>query len=373
MMDFSMRIMFVLLLISLQLTGGDFSPTGKKPSKIRNWFQRRFTSKSAKSAKTKIENDKNVVQSATERNSYLEWTASAKVPKDAVSVKDGQKEYYIAKRLPCEPCFFDKEKSSCVTWVQERESRSDVRADEIMFLVNKDNFEIIEWKNCTNQTIPHMFIEICDEYFIAKTEGDTDLTTESVTETTEVLTLNTDFKMQHLNIAEYFMSSVVTAENLEVLKHFQASNKNCKPSKHTVKFDQNIDKTTTYQTGRTHTFGVNAEISVGGKILTMGNIGGKLGLKYDYTRSRSNTTSVVEKTLHSVGMEVEVPPNNSCTIDITSNTFTAEVPFTGEITRVYKNNKIHKTFINGTYIHQEVAEIQTLVNPCQPLSDRSKC
>lgn len=138
-----------------------------------------------------------------------------------------------------------------------------------------------------------------------------------------------------------------------------------------VKFSQNIDKTTTYQTDRTHTFAVNAEKSVCGKILSMASIGGKFGLKYDYSHSRSSTRSVVEKTLHSVSMEI--PPNHSCTIEMTSNTFTAEVPFTGEMTRMYKNNEIHKTFISGTYILQEVAEIQTLVNLCQLLSEVRKC
>lgn len=370
-MDFSMRIMFALLLISLQLTEGDFSPSGEraKSSRIHRWFRRLFRSKSAK---PKV-NDEIVVQAATDLNSNLEWVKSAEVPKDAVSFMDEQKEYYIAKTQPqCEICIFDKDKSSCVTMSREN-SYSRVSYNEIMFLVNKDNFEIIEWKKCTNRKIPPMPVEICEENFFAQTEGDTDVTIETVTETVEVLSLNTDFKMQHLNIVEYLMSSVMTAENLEVLKHFQASNRNCKPAKHTVKFDQNIDKISTYQIGGTHTTGGSREISVAGEIPNIVKIGGKLRLKYAYSHLRSNTTSVVEKTLHSVGTEVEVPPNHSCTIDITSNTFTAEVPFTGEMTRMYKNNEIRKTFINGTYIHQEVAEIQTLVNPCQPLSEVRRC
>uniref|UniRef100_A0A8C1YK26 Uncharacterized protein n=1 Tax=Cyprinus carpio TaxID=7962 RepID=A0A8C1YK26_CYPCA len=260
---------------------------------------------------------------ATELNSYLEWVASAEVPKNAVSFKDKTNEYYIAKHLPqCELCFFDKEKSSCVTWSSNEVNKSfrHVSYNEIMFLVNKDNFEMMEWKECTNQKIPPMSVETCNGYFVAKNAfGYVRMTAlglmkEPVNVPTKVLTLNTDIKMQHLHVVEYLMST-----------------------KHTVKLDQNIDKITSYQTGRTHKFGVNAEISVNGTLPNITNIGGKLGLKYDYTRSRSNTASVVEKTLHSVGMEVEVPPNHSCTIDITSNTFTAEVPFTGEITRVKIN------------------------------------
>uniref|UniRef100_A0A672L6K0 Uncharacterized protein n=1 Tax=Sinocyclocheilus grahami TaxID=75366 RepID=A0A672L6K0_SINGR len=278
-------------------------------SKSHRRFRRLFP---FKSAQTKKENDKNAIQSATDLNSNLKWVASAEEPKDAVSS-------ITLHLLPqCEFCFFDKDEMSCITLLQERISSSVVSYNVIMFLVNKDNFEMMEWKKCTNRKLPHV-----------------------------LLALNTGFKMQHLNIVEYFMSSVVTSENLE-LQAVQT---------YSEIVNQNIDKTTTYQTGRTHTFGVNAEIAVCGKILTMASMGGKFGLKYDYSRSRSNTTSVVEKTLHSEGMEVEVPPNHSCTIEMTRNTFTAEVTFTGEMTRMYKNNEIRKTFI-----HQEVVEIQ--MPPC---------
>ncbi|XP_050950078.1 natterin-3-like [Labeo rohita] len=376
MMDFNTRIMFALMLICLQLAGGDFSSSVEEaePSKSPHQLHRRRLDK-AKSDETKKENAKNVIQSATDHNSNLEWVASAEVPKDAVSVKAERKDYYITKRKDCEICFFDKEKSSCVIW-SPKKGEKDIRVsyNDIMFLVNKDNFEMMEWKKCTNRKIPPMSVEICDGHFIAKNEvGFTDMTIENVTETTEVLTLNTDIKKQHVNIIEYLMSSVVMAENLEVLKHFQASNRNCKPSKQTMKFDHNIDKTIFYQTGHTHTFGVNAELTINATLPSIAKIGGKFGLKYVHSRPRSNTTSEVEKTLHSVDMAVEVPPNHSCTIDLMSNTFMAEVPFTGEMTRMYKNNEIRKTSIKGTYVHQEVTEIQTLVNPCQPFLDGKKC
>ncbi|KAL1251433.1 hypothetical protein QQF64_019229 [Cirrhinus molitorella] len=382
-MDFSIRIICTLLLISLQMTGGDFSSSveeaepSKSPHQLHQLHQRGLPpskpSKSKSPAVTK--NYENDVQSATDFNSNLEWVASEDVPKDVVSVKDERKDYYITKRKDCEICFFDKEKRSCVIWSPKKEVKDiHVSYNDIMFLVNKDNFEMMEWKKCPNRKIPPMSVEICDGQFIAKNEvGFTNITIEILTETTQVLTLNTDFKKQNLNIVEYLMSSVVTAEKLEVLKQFQASNRNCKPSKHTLKFDHNIDKTISYQTGRTHKFGVNAELEVNATLPGIEKIGGKFGLKYDYSRPRSNATSEAEKTLHSVGMEIEVPPNHSCTTDIMSNTFMAEVPFTGEMTRIYKNNEIRKTFIHGTYIHQEVAEIQTLVNPCQLLSIRSKC
>ncbi|KAF4099121.1 hypothetical protein G5714_019247 [Onychostoma macrolepis] len=202
--------------------------------------------------------------------------------------------------------------------------------------------------------------------------------------------------------------------------------RNCDPAKHQVKLDQGIDKTVSFLksrthtiggTGeisfsgkvpllaslggklglkydysrlkskttstvekslhslksRTHTIGGTGEISFSGKVPLLASLGGKLGLKYDYSRLKSKTTSTVEKSLHSVSMEVQVPANHICSIDVKSNTFTAEVPYTGQLTRIYNNNEIRRTLINDIYSHQEVAEIQALVNPCTPLSDGKKC
>uniref|UniRef100_A0A8C2BZ17 Uncharacterized protein n=1 Tax=Cyprinus carpio TaxID=7962 RepID=A0A8C2BZ17_CYPCA len=242
------------------------------PLHSHRWFRRLFPCSHLLKPKKKMIKMSSRLQLIS-TSTWNEWVASAEVPKDAVSVKDEQKVLNVMYNI--------------VTGAYEQ-------------LMNKDNFEMMECKKCTNGKLPYMFIEI-------------------------FLTLNTDFKMQHLNVVEYLMSSVVTSETLSSV----------------VKF------------------------------CLWQCIGGKFGLKYDYSHSRSSTRSVVEKTLHSVSMEI--PPNHSCTIEMTSNTFTAEVPFTGEMTRMYKNNEIHKTFISGTYILQEVAEIQTLVNLCQLLSEVRKC
>lgn len=235
---------------------------------------------------------------------------------------------------------------------------------EIVFLVNRDNFELLEWKKYTNEKFPPMSLVVCGHFIVKRVNTQTK---------GKVLAINTDIKEQHLNVVEYQISSVVTSENLEVLKHFKASNRNCKPSKHTVQLDQNIDIAYSYKIGKSHTFGVNPEVSVSVKIPALVQLVGKIGFKYERTRSRENTGSVLQKNLHSVSTDVEIPPNHSCTIDITSNTFKTEVPFTGEITRVYNNNQIRKTFVTGTYILQEVDEIETLVNPCQQLSGETKC
>ncbi|XP_056330376.1 natterin-3-like [Danio aesculapii] len=356
-MEISTRIVFALLLtISLQ-DRGDFSPASERAELSLTLIQSNTDEKVL-----------NVDQKASDQNTNLEWVRSEGVPKDAVFYSNEGKQHYIAKyNSTCEVCFFDSISKSCLKMLSTKkwESVKILTFEEILFLVNRDNFELLEWKKCTINKFPPMSVVVCGKFIVnlnmsTQTDG-------------EALAINNDIKVQHLNVVEYLISSAVTSENLEVLKHFKASNMNCKPSKHTVKLDQNIDKTYSYQIGKIHTFGFNSEVSVSGEIPTIAKILGKLGFKYEHTRSRNNTTSVLEKNLHSVSTDVEIPPHHSCTVDITSNILKTEVPFTGEITRVYNNKQIRKTLVNGTYIHQEVDEIETLVNPCQQLSGRTNC
>lgn len=368
-MDISTRIVFALLLTILWHDEGDLSPTSERAEFSESHHQRHPRGLALIESKTSDQHALNTDQRESYQNTNLEWVKSERVPKDTVLVVDERKQHYIAKHISkCELCFFNSNLQSCFERVDTGEWKYVKISNykDLMFLVNRDNFELLEWKKYTNETFPAMSLVVCGQFIVKNLN----MTTQT---DGEVLGINTDIKVQHLNVVEYQISSAVTTENLEVLKHFKASNRNCNSSKHTVKLDQNIDKTYSYQIGKIRTFGINPEVSVSGEIPSIAKIGGKLGFKVERSRSRLNTTSVLEKNLHSVSTDVEIPPNHSCTIDITSNTFKTEVPFTGEITRVYNNNQIRKTFVTGAYIHQEVDEIETLVNPCQPLSGGTIC
>lgn len=191
---------------------------------------------------------------------------------------------------------------------------------------------------------------------------------------TEVLTRNIDIKSEHLQINSYEVLNDKNSESyVEVLKRSTAVNKNCEAAKHQVKHDQGSDQTRSFLTGRTNTFGGGGEVSVSGKIPLLVRLGGKVNLKYDHSRLKSETTTNVDKVTQSVSMEIQVPPNHSCSIDITSTTFTAEVPYTAELTRRYKNNEQRTTTSTGIYYHQEVTELLTIVNPCTPVKDGRKC
>lgn len=151
-----------------------------------------------------------------------------------VFLSDGQMQHYIAKYISkCELCFFQSSSKSCLKMLPTKKWQSVKIStfEDIMFLVNRDNFELLEWKKYTNNKFPPMSVVVCGQFVVKSVNINTQ-------RDREVLTINNDIKVQHLNVVEYLISSVVTSESLEVLKHFKASNRNCKPSKHTVKLDQ---------------------------------------------------------------------------------------------------------------------------------------
>lgn len=305
---------------------------------------------------------------------YLELVESKLPPKDAVLVSDdNNNDYYILGSKKCDKPL-EIVKSLEISWKV-------ANMPTPAYLVNKDNFEILEWKTWAeieNGQIPFYPVKFCKNDYIAKDNtGIHPVAKKNLKKKpnmqTEVLSLNYDIIRQQLKIDEYVVKDEEKSERVEVLKHFTAQNKNCKSAKHVVKLDHGKDKSRSFLKGRTHTVGGVIEGSVSGKILELVNVGGKLSLKYDQSRLSSETTSDLDKALHSVSMEIEVPPNQSCVIEIKSKTFSARVPYSGRLIRQYRNGEERSTSISGIYDHQEIADLESFVHPCTPVKDPTKC
>jgi len=309
-----------------------------------------------------------------EAKRYLDLVESKTPPKDAVLLSDdNNNEYYILGSKKCNKALGVIKRSEI--------SRKAASMPTPAFLVNKDNFEILEWKSWAdiNQgQVPFYAVKFCKSEYISKDSTGLHSVTEKVLNQkknmqTEVLSVNYDIIRQHLEIAEYVVKEEEKSERVEVIKHFSAQNMNCKPAKHVVKLDHGKDKSRAFLKGRTDTTGEAIEASVSGKILNVVNVGGKRTLKSDQSILNSETESKLDKALHSVSMEIEVPPNHSCVIEIKSKTFFARVPYSGQLIRQYRNGEERTTSITGIYDHQEIADLESFVYPCKPVPDPTRC
>ncbi|XP_028827979.1 natterin-4-like [Denticeps clupeoides] len=159
-----------------------------------------------------------------------------------------------------------------------------VVGSQAAFLVNKDNFEILEWKTNEYSKIPSLSVETCNGIFIIRNEN-----------------------------------------------------------------------------------------GIGYLSTGKGGVESKLELSGEVSLSLSYSSSTSDKSVHSVSMTVDVPPNHMCNMKITGNSIVTNVPFTGVITRTFKNKEVRTTSVSGTFNAQEVGEIRAIVDRCQPVPDPQPC
>lgn len=133
-------------------------------------------------------------------------------------------------------------------------------------------------------------------------------------------------------------------------------NNNCQVMKQQVKIDNSFEETTTYAIGNTLLIGG----SVGFKIKDIVD----LGLKVDISATETETISNFKKNDYGYIQDLEIPPRSSCTLVINSNILITNAPFTADLTRVYNNNDMRTTSINGTYSYEKSSEIKTNFENC---------
>ncbi|ROL53554.1 Natterin-3 [Anabarilius grahami] len=352
-MGFSVFIIFALLQIRLLNAGGNPEDLSNiESTDTSNHHQRHARGLSLK--KLFAGKDKDPI---LDPNTYLELVDSKTPPEDAVKVPSDFNNYIILT-------------GKCNDVKLEILNSQAANDKERRFLVNKDNFEDLQWKtwaDIESSKTPFAPVWICKRYYIAKDESGKPSLTKQIDKKkkkTEYLFLNNDkLETLHMDSEDPVQK---TPGNIEVLKHFIFVNKNCKSAKHVLKLDQGSDESSSSQKGRTQAFGG----ALGGS--ASGTTPASVNLKYDYIRSNTITTSNVDKVLHSWSMEIEVPPNHSCSIKVTSKTFTSTVQYSGWLTRQYGISDVRTTSVSGTYENQEAADLESVYN-CKAEKEKVIC
>ncbi|XP_051580743.1 natterin-4 [Myxocyprinus asiaticus] len=286
-------------------------------------------------------------------------------------------DYYVARHEDCKPCFIKSGDKSCMTFLPQKATNSKKITDinNIMYLVNDDEFEILQWQPSSNDNFPPLPVETCDGYFIAKTDtGLGYMKANSAikidnqlqkNKQSEVLTLNYDIAEEFLSNVTYKMTPQKEKENAEVLRKITANNKNCKAAKQVVTIESGFETTDSFQIGLTSIFGGSIELEV--PLLA------KMDLKAEISPSISKTKTNIDKATSGYTLEVETPPNTMCSIVVKSIILKTTVLFTAQLNRVYSNMAMRSTWVSGTYNHQEVANLEAVMEACKPITDGSKC
>lgn len=312
---------------------------------------------------------------------WLAWNGS--LPNGAVAIYNGYTERtdYVCK-VNCEAGFYTPSKGHfCQYPYADREYKS----SKFELLVNVDHFEFLEWVEDSYGSVPSFAIKTCPdadiyvgknkyglgkvvtqhEAFFLPWEGD-----EYWYKKYHVLAINRDSYSQHITHVEYGIDQMELFHHPpEALQLAKVTNMECRNVEKTVKLEKTSTVEKTWDIGRETRNGTVSTMQAKVPILGPGTV--------DFTKEHAMTfsegTKMVESISHAVSVELDVPPNHSCAVRMEGRKMTADIPFTGRLSRTNHRGETHWTYITGTYDGMSVGEINAVVERCQPLPDAAPC
>ncbi|XP_071377011.1 natterin-3-like [Centroberyx affinis] len=312
---------------------------------------------------------------------WVKWEGS--LPNGAVAIFNGYTERtdYVCK-VNCEAGFYTPSKGN---FCQYPYADHEYASSKFEVLVNVDHFEFLEWVEDSYGSVPRYAVRTCPdvdiyvgknkyglgkvvsqhEAFFLPWEGD-----EYWYKSYQVLAINTDGYSQHISQVEYGVDQMELFHHPpETLQLAKVTNLECNSVAKTVRLEKTSTVEKTWDIGRQTRNGSVSTMSAKVPILGPGNV--------DFTKEQTVTfsegTSMVESIGHSVSVELLVPPNYSCAVRMEGRKMTADIPFTGRLSRTNHNGDTHWTTITGTYDGVRVGEINAVVERCQPVPDAVPC
>ncbi|XP_070819677.1 natterin-3-like [Chaetodon trifascialis] len=312
---------------------------------------------------------------------WITWTGS--LPNGAVAIFNGYTERtdYVCK-VNCESGFYTPSKGNfCLYPYGENEYAS----SKFEVLVNVDHFEFLEWVEESHGSVPHFAVKTCPnsdiyvgknkyglgkvvtqhEAFFLPWEGD-----EYWYKSYHVLAVNTESYSQHISHVEYGIDQMKLFHHPpEALQLAKVTNLECRNVEKTVKLEKTSTVEKNWDIGRQTRNGSVSTMTAKVPILGPGTV--------DFTKEQTMTlsegTKMVESISHSISVDLVVPPNHSCAVRMEGRKMTADLPFTGRLSRTNHNGETHWTYITGTYDGVSIGEINAVVERCQPLTDAVPC
>ncbi|KAJ8006066.1 hypothetical protein DPEC_G00124400 [Dallia pectoralis] len=316
-------------------------------------------------------------------NANLKWVKwEGLLPNGAVGIYNGYTERhdYICK-VNCEAGYYTTSKGS---FCQYPYADKEYSSSKFEVLVNVDDFEFLEWTDGKYGAVPQHAVKTCPgveiyvgknkyglgkvvtqhEAFFLPWEGD-----EYWYKSYQVLAINRDTYSQHISHVEYAIDKIELFNHPpEALQLAKVTNLECSSVKKTVLLEKTSTVEKTWNIGRESR---NSTTTMKAKVPILNP--GSVDFTKEQTVSFSEGTTLVESISHSITVELLVPPNHYCGVRMDGRKMTADIPFTGRLSRTYYNGDTHWTTITGTYDGVKVGEVNAVVERCLPMPDAVPC
>ncbi|XP_077416805.1 natterin-4-like [Vanacampus margaritifer] len=252
-------------------------------------------------------------------------------------------------------------------------------------LVNKDDFEVLTWKQGHGGSVTPNSIKTCtnDDIYVGKNEyglGEVKVSDgvfilpwgASYYKYSEYLVLDTmkDVRREHLMDVKYGTAGVTPIEYPpEILNKGTISNRQCQDIKHEVTLSKTVATTKKWEINFATTVGAGITIETGIPFIFKGNIDFKSAATYKLTKDSSYT----ETTTYSLQLDTTVPPGHSCTVKMQGKKYRLNIPYTARLKRVYANGETKWTTVTGTFKGVQISEVQAEMERCEPLPCVDPC
>ncbi|XP_039659791.1 natterin-3-like [Perca fluviatilis] len=332
-----------------------------------------------------IENNVDQSPSLKVGQTNLEWqTFDGSLPNGAVS---SYNEYvkrtdYVGK-FRREAGFYNPEKNPCFLYYPY--CNKELHGSPFEILVNKDNFEFLEWKDGSWGSVPDNAVETYSgsNVYVGKNQyglGKVDVQNkcfylpwegyEYWYRDYEVLTVNKDAISEDISDVKYKTDDVKIIQHPpETMQKSVLTNNEC----HSVKQTNTLSKTTQreqrWDTSFSFTVGVKSTITAGIPEIMSASVEVSAETTLQYTKG----TTHIESTTHTVSVEAEIPAKHSCRVSMVGYKYTADIPYTARLKRTYRNGKTTWMSISGTYKSVQMGEVRGVVDHSEPIPDAKLC
>uniref|UniRef100_A0A3Q3IR26 Uncharacterized protein n=1 Tax=Monopterus albus TaxID=43700 RepID=A0A3Q3IR26_MONAL len=285
---------------------------------------------------------------------------SSSVPNGTVSIynENAQRIEYVC-HYNCYCGFYNPDLGSCR-----------YTSDSFMFhtnsfhlLVNEDNFEILEWKDTFDSSLP---VSTCSD--LNRYVGENKHSLMPVMPVGLVMG-----KIHPLYSASDPPYQVLTIcmdiDNVHTIRVSAITNNDCSPVSKTTTLSKTNRVEKRWDVGGSITAGVKTTFSAGIPSIASGGV----EVSVEVTFQASGGHTYVEQVQHSISVKLDVPPNHSCKVRLLGYKYKADIPFTARLTRTCKSGATTSTSISGTYNSVEVGEVRAVVDRCEPVPDARPC
>nr|XP_057927527.1 natterin-3-like [Doryrhamphus excisus] len=313
---------------------------------------------------------------------WEQWTGST--PKYTVSIYNGYMSRwdYVCK-YQCSAGYYNPDVGAYCVFPYGGKA---LQANDFQVLVNKDNFEILEWKEGAYGSVAWNAVKTCedDDVYVGKNQyglGKVVVSHRvfylpyngweySYDKPYQFLIVHEDVLSEHLTTVRYHTEGVpVVAHPPEMLKNNTVSNSACD--------DAVVSDTLTETSKLDHKWENNYSLSLAGttSITTKIPFITSAGIQFSVETTVMFTTGTTysETTSHAIKVQTPVPAGHMCVIHMVGKRYGADVPYTADLKRTYRNGETKWTTITGTYKSIQISEVQAVVGRCEPLPNVKPC